>query len=392
MFNVSRVLCGVAQPMDHHRYGHGSGSPTAASKRRPVVVWNVTRTCNLKCTHCYSDSAAQKYDGELTHEEGRALLEDLAEYGVPAVLMSGGEPLARPDTLELAAYARSLGLKLTLSTNGTLIDEAKARRIRDLDFAYVGVSFDGLGATNDTFRGVDGAFDRALRGIRNLRAVGQKVGLRLTLTPNTMRDLDMIFDFIETENIERACFYHLVPAGRGKSLKDMNHQQTRDALDTIFARTRAFAAAGSPREILTVDNHADGVYAFLKLQEENDPQARQAHDLLMWNGGATNSSGLGIADIDWLGNVHPDQFLQNITFGNVKQRRFSEIWSDESNETLHALRNRREHVGGRCTSCRFFAACGGNFRARAYNMTGDLWAEDPGCYLTDTEISSVKSA
>ncbi len=388
MFNVTKIICGREQPMDALRYGEGREAPASAAARRPVVVWNVTRTCNLRCTHCYSDSAPEKYD-ELSFDEGRALLDDLAAYGVPAVLLSGGEPLARRDTLELAAYARSLGLKLTLSTNGTLVDEATARRIKDLGFTYVGISFDGLGATNDRFRGVAGAFERALRAIRNLKAVGQKVGLRLTLTPNTVADLDGIFDFIESEQIQRACFYHLVPAGRGSSLVALSHDDTRAALDRIFERTQALARKGDPREILTVDNHADAAYATMWLERTGAPHAESARAALAWNGGANHSSGIGIADIDWLGNVHPDQFLQNITLGNVRERPFSEIWSDPEQPVLSKLRRRREFVGGRCRSCSFFATCGGNFRARAFGMTGDLWAEDPGCYLSDAEIAQT---
>lgn len=389
MFNVTKILFGLDQPMDALRYGHGAGAPQSAGQRRPVVVWNVSRTCNLRCTHCYSDSAAKKYPGELTFQEGCKLLGDLAAFGVPAVLFSGGEPLARPDTFLLAAYARSLGLKLTLSTNGTLIDNVVARKIKALGFAYVGVSFDGIRATNDRFRGVAGAFDRALRGVRNLKAVGQKVGLRLTLTPQTVADLDEIFDFIEREKIERACFYHLVPSGRGKEVAVLGAEATRAALDKIFERTGRLVAKGDPREILTVDNHADGPYAYLSLLAKGDKRAQKAYDLLRWNGGAGNSSGLGIADVDWLGEVHPDQFLQSINFGNVKNRPFSKIWSDESNSTLHALRHRREHIEGRCRSCRFLGICGGNFRARALAATGNLWASDPGCHLRDSEIEGA---
>lgn len=389
MFNVTKILCNIDQPMDALRYGHGTDAPKSAQERRPVVVWNVTRTCNLRCTHCYSDSAAMKYSGELSHAEGRALIEDLAGYGIPALLFSGGEPLARPDTLEFATYARSLGLKLTLSTNGTLITPEVAARIKEIGFTYVGISIDGIGATNDAFRGVDGAFDRAVKGIRNCKLVGQKVGLRLTLTPSTVRDIEAIFDFIKEERIERACFYHLVPAGRGEALAGMTNESIRGALDTIFRRTREFADDGDPREILTVDNHADGPYAWMTLEREKSPLAYRAYRYLEWNGGGSNSSGLGIADIDWLGNVHPDQFMQRVTLGNVRERPFSAIWSDESNATLQALRNRREHVEGRCRGCRFFDACGGGFRARAYNTTGELWASDPGCYLTDEEIAGT---
>ncbi|HEY5339973.1 MAG TPA: radical SAM protein, partial [Candidatus Aquilonibacter sp.] len=362
---MTKILCGVDQPMDALRYGHGAGAPASASRRRPVVVWNVSRTCNLHCTHCYSDSAAQHYDGELTFREGCALLDDLAAYEVPAVLLSGGEPLAHRDTLDLAAYARSIGIKLTLSTNGTLITPPVAQRIADLGFTYVGISFDGIGATNDTFRGVAGAFDRALRGIRNLKAVGQKVGLRLTITPATADDIDKIFAFIETEGIERACFYHLVPAGRGGSLTTLSHERTREVLDRIFEHTRALAAKGDPREILTVDNHADGPYAWMWLERSADTRAADAYAKLLWNGGAANSSGTGIADVDWLGNVHPDQFLQSVTLGNVRGRPFSDIWSDDRIAVLHQLRNRHDYVEGRCRDCRFFQACGGGFRARA---------------------------
>jgi radical SAM protein with 4Fe4S-binding SPASM domain len=387
MLNVTRLLCGIEQPMDALRYGSGHGAPQDARSRKPVVVWNVSRTCNLRCMHCYSDSEARAYPGELTHEQGRALLDDLAAFGVPAVLLSGGEPLARHDTLDLAEYGRSIGLKFTLSTNGTLIDEAKAARIRAIGFSYVGISIDGIGVTNDCFRGVSGAFERAVRGIRNCKAVGQKVGLRLTLTPTTVYDLEAIFDFIEDEDIDRACFYHLVPTGRGRSTSELTHEQTRRAVDTIFRRTLAFAREGRPREILTVDNHADAAYLYLGLLNVDERRAFDALVALRWNGGGANSSGIGIADIDTQGDVHPDQFLQRVSLGNVKQRRFSEIWSDETNPTLAALRSRTRLLHGRCASCRFLPICGGNFRARAYNLTGDLWASDPGCYLTDDEIA-----
>jgi|SRR5579872_6678980 len=387
MLNVTKLLCGIEQPMDHHRYGTGAQAPKSAADRKPVVVWNVTRTCNLRCIHCYSDSAAQSYEGELNHVQARALLKDLADFGVPAVLLSGGEPLARPDILELAAYARDLGLKLTLSTNGTLINPFRASRIRNLGFTYVGISIDGIGSVNDYFRGREGAFDRAVQGIRNCKAVGQKVGLRLTLTPHNVRDLEAIFDFIEVEGIERACFYHLVPAGRGRGETALSHAESRRAVDIIFRRTRELAEKGDPREILTVDNHADGAYLYLTLTQTDPAAARHAYELLAWNGGGRYSSGVGIADIDTQGNVHPDQFWQSATLGNVKGRRFSEIWTDPQNELLAALRDRLPHLHGRCATCRFLPLCGGNFRVRALAATGDMWAPDPACYLTDAEIA-----
>jgi radical SAM protein with 4Fe4S-binding SPASM domain len=386
MINVTKLLCGIEQQTDHLRYGHGAGAPRSAAERKPVVVWNVTRTCNLKCIHCYSDSAARVYAGELNHVEARALLEDLARFGVPAVLLSGGEPLARPDLLELAEHARGLGLELTLSTNGTLLDVHRAEQIRRLGFTYVGISLDGIGDVNDYFRGRKGAFERAVSGIRNCRAVGQKVGLRMTLTPHNVRDLEAIFDFIATEGIQRACFYHLVPAGRGRGEVALSHEDSRRAVEIIFRRTREFVDAGDTREILTVDNHADGVFLYLTLLESDPEGAQRAYDLLAWNGGGRYSSGVGVADVDPQGNVHPDQFWQSAVLGNVRERAFSAIWTDPNNELLAALRDRLPRLHGRCASCRFLPLCGGNFRVRALAATGDTWAPDPACYLSDEEI------
>ena len=389
MINVTRLLCGIEQPMDHLRYGQGHDAPKSAHERKPVVVWNLTRTCNLRCLHCYSDSEARTYPGELNHVEGRALLKDLAGFGVPAVLLSGGEPLARPDVFELAEYGRELGLKLTLSTNGTLIDMVKASRIRALGFTYVGISVDGIGSVNDYFRGRVGAFERAVRGIRNCVAVGQKVGLRLTLTPHNVRDLEAIFDFIQLEGIQRACFYHLVPAGRGRGETTLSHEESRRAVEIIFRRTREFAEAGDPREILTVDNHTDGPFLYMTLLKTDPEEAERVYELLAWNGGGRNSSGVGIADIDTQGNVHPDQFWQSAVLGNVRERPFSEIWTDPANELLAGLRDRLPRLKGRCATCRFLPLCGGNFRVRALAVTGDVWAPDPACYLTDEEIAAV---
>jgi len=389
MINVTRLLCGVEQPMDHHRYGEGRDAPKSAVERKPVVVWNVTRTCNLRCLHCYSDSAARGYRGELNHVQGRALLADLAAFGVPAVLFSGGEPLSRPDLFEFAEYARGLGLKITLSTNGTLIDAVRAARIRSIGFTYVGISIDGIGPINDYFRGRRGAFQRAVRGIRNCMDAGQKVGLRLTLTPHNVHNLDAIFDFITREGIQRACFYHLVPAGRATGETTLPHVQSRKAIETIFRRTRELVEAGDPREILTVDNHADAPFLYLTLLKSDPRAAERAYELMAWNGGARYSSGVGIADIDPQGDVHPDQFWQSAVLGNVKERPFSEIWTDPSNELLSQLRDRLPHLKGRCATCSFLSLCGGNFRVRALAASGDMWAPDPACYLTDEEIAAV---
>lgn len=386
MVNITKLFCGTDQPADELRYGQGPGAARTAADRKPVVVWNCTRTCNLRCVHCYSDSFAQRYPGELTTEEAKAMLDDLALFGVPAVLFSGGEPLTRPDVMELMQYAVNRGLRVTLSTNGTLIDDATARQLKQIGLRYVGISLDGIGATNDHFRGRVGAFEAAVRGFRACQAVGQKVGLRLTLTRRNCLDLHDIFDFIETERIPRACFYHLVYTGRGNRADELTPAEVRRAMDIILARTEALVAKGDPREILTVDNHADNAYVYLKLRERNPARADLVYSWMKWNGGGAHSSGVGIANIDWFGDVHPDQFWRDARLGNVRERAFSAIWTDPHQPLLQQLRHRLPLLKGRCARCRFQEICGGSFRVRAWQVYGDPWAPDPACYLSDEEV------
>jgi radical SAM protein with 4Fe4S-binding SPASM domain len=361
--------------------------PKSASERRPVTAWNITRTCNLKCVHCYSDSEEKAYSGELTTDEGKNLITDLASFNIPALLFSGGEPLIRKDIWELAEHGKSQGMRMTLSTNGTLIDETVARRIKDLGFTYVGISLDGIGEVNDKFRGKEGAFKKAMRGFQNCVKVEQRVGLRMTLTRHNFENLHGIFDFIEAENIQRACFYHLVYAGRGQGIsdEDLTHEETRIAMDIILDRTEDFHKRGLHKDILTVDNHVDGPYMYLKLLEKNPERAKAIKEQLEWNGGGRYSSGVSFGDIDFLGNVHADQFWMHHNLGNVRERRFGEIWLDESDPVMNVLKNRLDHLKGKCSKCKFLMMCGGALRVRADLVYNDPAAPDPACYLTDEE-------
>lgn len=386
MINFTRLLCGVSQPADALRYGMGHGAPATAAERRPIVVWNITRRCNLKCVHCYSDSDARDYPGELSWEQCRAVIDDLADFGVPGLLLSGGEPLIHPRFFDLARYARERGLRLTISTNGTLITADIAARLREIGFAYVGISLDGIGETHDQFRGKTGAFEKAVQAFRNCKAVDQKAGLRLTLTRHTVADIDRILDFIEAQEIQRVCFYHLVYSGRGVNLSLLEPGEIRTALDKIMDRVETWHAAGLDREVLTVDQPADGPYLLQRLA--NDPgRYAKALELIRWNGGGNHSSGVGIGNIDTQGNVHPDQFWQTYDLGNVKETPFSKIWSRTDDPILNGLRTRPRPVTGRCATCKYLDLCGGGFRVRAWQRYGDPWREDPGCYLSDAEIA-----
>ncbi len=399
MLDVSVLYAGHETASTPHRYGRAitqinppehqkMAVAKSAKERRPIVIWNLTRTCNLHCEHCYTHSEARRYAGELDTRECFNVLDDLAEFKVPAVLFSGGEPLIRPDLFELAAYARGKGLHVVLSTNGTLITREIAQKLKDHKFAYVGISLDSaIPAIHDKFRGLPGAWQKTMDGFRHCKAVGQKVGLRLTLTRDTCENLDLLFDLIEREGIDRACFYHLVPAGRGDALSEVPHERARAAVETIFTRSRDFIRRGKSIEILTVDNACDGPALYLRMLRENDPRARQVLEMLRFNGGARWGPGVAIGDIDFLGNVHADQFSMKRTYGNVRERKFSEIWMDPSIGHLAALKERMPHIQGRCSTCRFKWLCGGSLRSRSENATGNPWASDPACYLTDEEIS-----
>jgi len=398
MLDVTRLLCNQATPGDSLRYGAPPGDDApgtrrpprrSAADRRPVVVWNCTRRCNLRCVHCYARSGADASDaGELSTQEARTMLADLAAFGVPAVLFSGGEPLIREDLMDLVRAACDLGHRPTLSTNGTLITGPVARDIKAAGFTYVGISLDGIGEVNDRFRGLPGAFDKAVAAFRHLKDVGQRVGLRLTLTRRTAGDLERIFDFLEAEAVDRACFYHLVYAGRGEAIvgDDLTYADSRAAMETIFRRTEDFCRGGAPKDILTVDNSVDGVYLYRHVAARDPERARRVYDLLAWNGGARFSTGVGIGCIDPVGDVHPNQFWTHYTLGNVRERPFSRIWTDTSDPLLAGLRDRLPLLKGRCGACRWQEICGGGSRVRADAVFGDPWAPEPACYLTDDEI------
>jgi Fe-coproporphyrin III synthase len=394
LIGITKLYCGTATPGDALRYGRESAKMPAnllqySHDKKPIVVWNMSRRCNLKCVHCYAESENIAYDGELNTQEAKEMIEDLAEFKAPVLLFSGGEPLMNDNIFELAAYAKERGMRPVISTNGTLITAKMAKKIREIDFGYVGISLDGIGDINDQFRGMKGAFEAAMRGFRNCVEVGQKVGLRLTMTRRNYNDLNAIFDFIEEENIPRACFYHLVYTGRGVDMTadDLTHEESRKAMDLIMDRTMDFHRRGLEKDILTVDNHCDGPYLYMRLLKEQPERAEEVMQLLEWNGG--NSSGIGIACVDNLGNVHADQFSWGHSFGNVRERKFSEIWMDTSDPIMAGLKSRKSLLKGRCaqTNCKWIDVCNGNFRARARAVYDDIWMQDPACYLTDEEIA-----
>ena len=335
---------------------------------RPVVVWNVTARCNLKCRHCYAHT---EFDGEIDKKTALRLVDELNGLAT-LVLFSGGEPLLRGDIFDIASRCK---VQKALSTNGTLIDGDTAEKLKDVGFSYVGVSLDGLKEVHDRFRGVDGAFERAVEGLKNVESVGILNGVRFTLTKFNAHEVDGILDLCEDLEVDRFCLYHLVPSGRADFSIDIPNDLRRKVMDELFER--AFEFEG---EILTVDNPCDGIYFCLKLREIDEDLAYRAYEFLKFRGG--DRSGRNLVNIDPFGNVHPNQFWWDYSCGNVKERSFKEIWFNDG--LLKILRG-KWNLKGRCGRCAYKEVCGG-FRLRALRA-GDLWGSDPSCYLSDEEIS-----
>jgi heme d1 biosynthesis radical SAM protein NirJ len=377
MFRLSQFMHEIVdpKPLGAHRAPPG-----------PVVIWNLIRRCNLMCKHCYSISGDVDFPGELSTAEVFSVMDDLKAFKVPVLILSGGEPLMRRDILDISRRAKQMGFYVGLSTNGTLISVHNIEEIASIGYDYLGVSLDGLRATHDKFRRRIGGFDEALAGLRLARDHGIKVGMRFTATMDNAHELEALIDLAETENIDKFYLSHLVYAGRGNKNRgdDARRDLTRSVMDLMFQRAYGDAAAGGTREFVTGNNDADGVYLLFWVRR-NFPHLEDhiRAKLAQWGG---NSSGVNIANIDNLGNVHPDTFWWHYNLGNVKERPFSQIWPDTSDPVMAGLKQRPRAIKGRCGACRFFDVCGGNTRVRAMQLTGDPWAEDPACYLSDAEI------
>lgn len=365
-------------------------APTPLGARRnppgPVVIWNLIRRCNLRCKHCYSISGDVDFPGELTTAEVFRVMDELKACKVPALILSGGEPLLRPDIFQISARAKAMGFYVGLSSNGVLISRDNIDRIAAAGYDYIGVSLDGIGATHDRFRGRIGSFRATLDGIRLCRDRRLKVGLRFTMTMDNHHELSAVLDLAEAERVDKFYLSHLVYAGRGNKHRadDAALDITRERMTWLFERAWSHADRGSAREFTTGNNDADGVFLHLWARHRFPDRAEHLRSkLAQWGG---NASGVNVANIDNLGNVHPDTFWWGCSIGNVRRRSFADIWSDRSNPLMAGLRSRPRSVKGRCGACRHFDICGGNTRVRALRLTGDAWAEDPACYLTDEEI------
>lgn len=389
MFRVSQYMRELAQAEATGEYptSRRSSRSIPGKGMGPVVIWNLIRRCNLTCKHCYALSADHDYPNELSTEEVYEVMDDLKAFKVPVLILSGGEPLLRPDIFEVSLRAKEMGFYVGLSTNGTLIDEPMANKIASTGFDYVGISLDGLKATHDKFRRLDGAFDASLAAVNMLIQREVKVGLRYTMTALNDHDFAPLLELMRNVGAQKFYFSHLNYAGRGNihRSKDAHHFTTKEAVDLLFNRAWDAAQRGLDEEYVTGNNDADGPFLLHWAAEHLPhwlPQLRAR--LVEWGG---NSSGVNVANIDNLGHVHPDTMWWHHDLGSVRKRSFSKIWTDISDPIMKGLKQKPRVISGRCASCKHFDICGGNTRVRAQQLSGDVWAEDPGCYLEDLEIS-----
>jgi len=377
VFRLSQYMREVLQPTPIKPIRKPSG---------PVVIWNLIRRCNLTCKHCYTTSADIDFPGELTTPEIYQVMDDLKGFKVPVLILSGGEPLLHPDIFEISQHAKEMGFYLALSSNGTLITEKNIKQIADINYQYVGVSLDGIGETHDKFRQKKGSFSDSVKGIGLCRDNGIKAGIRYTLTKDNVHDFPAMLKLMDDENIDKFYLSHLNYGGRGNKNRksDAEFQMTRDVMDQLFEQCLQWEKQGEEREIVTGNNDADAVY-FLHWVKRNFPDSAKhiQAKLQQWGG---NASGVNVANIDNLGNVHPDTFWWNHNLGNVKDRAFSEIWQDISDPLMAGLKQSPRPLQGRCGDCHYQAICNGNTRVRAQQIFDNPWAEDPGCYLDASEI------
>lgn len=358
----------------------------AAATRKPVVVWNICQHCNMTCPHCYAAAISHPSPSDLSTVQAKAVIDDLYTYGVKVLIFSGGEPLLREDVLELIQYASSLGMHPYLSSNGSLIDQSMAKKLKDVGVLYVGISIDGLKDFNDHYRGLAGGFQKASQALSFCVQEGMKTGLRMTLTQNNADQLNDLIDWAEELGVQRFYVSHLHYSGRGKQIAgdDLSTQSTRSLLIKLFELAEQNIKEHKVLRLVTGSNDSDGVllYSWIKERFGLDV-ASIIYELLLARGG--NSAGEGIINIDHKGQVHPDQFWWKAKLGDLKKERIADVLE---NELVKKLRERTKYIQGRCGSCQYIEICRGSHRERAEAYFGDIWAEDPSCVMRDDEILS----
>ena len=348
-----------------------------SSETKPVVMWNITRECNLRCDHCYASAAPGPHPNELTLVEGVRLIDELAELDIPMLIFTGGEPLASKNFFPWIHHAKDVGLRTVISTNGTLITPEIAQKLRDADIRYVGISIDAATPEiHDRFRGIQGAWKMAMDGLKNAMGVGLRTGFRITITRDNWNQVPALLNLAVQMNVPRFCLYHLAPTGRGENIavRDITKAQRVEVLRHLY--DKAIELRDKEIEILTTDSPIDGVYILERLKKEDPERVDVVRKLLKISGGC--SMGNKVANVDYLGNVNPCHFAPHKTVGNLRKQTFNEIWNENPCELLCKLRRKEELLKGKCGVCDYKDICGG-CRQKAWFFKDDFLEEDPTC-------------
>ncbi len=393
MIIFSKALADQATVWDALRAAEEVGEPVPddmirfSGQTKPVVMWNITRHCNLACEHCYIDATAASAE-ELRLEEGIRLIDELARLKIPMLILTGGEPLLSRNFYAYAFHAKEVGLRTVISTNGTLITPEAARLLKEAGVRYVGVSLDSCRPeVHDKFRGVEGAYQRAIDGLKNARDAGLKTGLRVTLTKDNWHEIPALLDLTLEMEIPRFCLYHLVPVGRAADIsdRDVSPEERRSVIK--FLAEAAVELKDEEIEILSTDSPMDGAYLLEMLKD--DPEKRERVRKLLLNAGGC-TAGIKVSNINHRGDVLPCHFMPEVVVGNVRERSFQDIWIDHPVPELLALRNIRSRLKGACGECEYLELCGG-CRQKARYYCGDVCGEDPTCVVKDLKGSGSES-
>ncbi len=354
-----------------------------------MVVWNFTKQCNLKCKHCYANATPYPAKDELTLEERFAVVDQLDEAGVAAISFSGGEPLVNRYFWKVAEYAKSKGFYLTIATNGTLITEKVAKRLKEVGIRYVEISLDGPNAEiHDEFRGVKGAFNATIRGIKNAKAAGLEVGIATTATHENIDSIPEILALARELKVDRFIVFNFIPTGRGKNImrEDLTPEERENLMNYLYEEWQkgdiqifSTCPAYSRISIVRMGEHGGKVspthFAEMELPEEFGGATKALTEFI---GGC--GAGRIYCSIEHNGDIQPCVFIP-VKVGNVLKDGFVNVW--KNSPIFNALRD-RDATDYACHECPFRYVCGG-CRARAYAYYGDLKAVDPGCILVRDE-------
>jgi len=344
--------------------------------RLHLVAWEITRRCNLFCAHCRASAKDEKYEDELTLEECYQLIDEIVKVGNPILILTGGEPLARPDVLEIASYGVGKGLRVVMGTNGTLVSRELATELKKVPVSRLAVSIDfPIPKLQDEFRGKQGAYQEALNGIANALDAGIEIQINSTITKLNVNYLTDLLDFSLKVGAMAFHPFMLVPTGRGKDLEsqELSPQQYEETLNWIYDKQKELGD-----RIFFKPTDAPHYMRVLKQRQIKAPDFQSQNSMPTNHPMQTITrgclAGTGFCFISNQGRVQGCGYL-DVEAGNIRNQPFNEIWA---NAPLFRQLRDLSNIKGKCGACEYKRICGG-CRARAYEATGDYLEAEPYC-------------